>query len=381
MKIREILVFGLRGGTPPGGWTNELRPEDCVHTLIAIVTEDGLVGWGSASTSDHLVKAALRTLEPIYVGADSLEPDRLTSLADRQTFWMGHGGAITHAISALDLALWDLLGQATGRSVGRLLSGRHRESVQLYASILTDEPERLAATIEGLRGAGFEAFKIGWGPFGRASDQVDEAIVAAARSAAGPSARLMVDAGASDGNWLQGLAWARRTSTMLADHGVEWFEEPLPPDLIDDYVRLRATSPVAVASGEVLVRRASFQPWIDRGAVDIIQPDVTKAGGLSEVRRIGWQAADHGVKLVPHGWNTAIGLAADLQLAAALAGTDLVEYRPGSPYIDELADWPLDPGGRLPISDRPGLGVAPDRHALRRYSDASLVDRLPRSEQ
>jgi L-alanine-DL-glutamate epimerase-like enolase superfamily enzyme len=126
MKIREILVFGLRGGTPPGGWTNELRPEDCVHTLLAIVTEDGLVGWGSASTSDHLVRAALRTLEPVYLSATSLDPDRLSALADRSTFWTGHGGAITHAISALDIALWDLHGQETGQSIGRLLSGRHR---------------------------------------------------------------------------------------------------------------------------------------------------------------------------------------------------------------------------------------------------------------
>ncbi len=380
MKIRDILVFGLRGGTPPGGWTNELRPEDCVHTLLAIVTEDGLVGWGSASTSDHLVRAALHTLAPVYLGAASLDPDRLSSLADRTSFWIGHGGAITHAISALDIALWDLHGQVTGQSIGRLLSGRHREQVQLYASVLMEEPDGMAATIEPLRTAGFEAFKIGWGPFGRVSDRMDEAIVAAARSGAGANARLMVDAGASDGHWLQGLAWARRTGSMLAEHGVEWFEEPLPPDLIDDFVRLRSSIGVAVASGEVLVRRAAFQPWIDRGAVDILQPDVTKVGGLSEMRRIGWAAGDHGIKLIPHGWNTAIGLAADLQLAASLATTDLVEYRPGSPYIDDLAEWALVPGGHLAIPDKPGLGVSPDLDALRRYSDASLVNRLPRPD-
>jgi len=299
MKIREILSFGLRGGTPPGGWTNELRPEDCVHTLFAIVSEDGLVGWGSASTSDHLVRGAIHTLEPIYLGADALEPDWLSSLADRSSFWMGHGGAITHAIGALDIALWDLYGQATGVSIGRLLSGRHRERVQLYASILMEQPEALAAVIEPLHAAGFGAFKIGWGPFGRVSDRLDESIVAPARTAAGPESRLMVDASATDGHWHQGLAWARRTSAMLADHGVEWFEEPLPPDMLGEYVRLRVSSPGAIATGEVLVRRSAFQPLIVRGAVDIVQPDVTKAGGLAEMRRIGWLAKDHGIKLAP----------------------------------------------------------------------------------
>ncbi len=377
MKIREIHAIGLRGGTPEGGWSNELRATDCVHTLVAVVADSGLVGWGSASTNDDLVKAALGVLEPLYVGESALEPDRLSNLVDRQSFWMGHGGAITHTISAIDIALWDILGQATGESVGRLLSGRHREQVRPYASVLMDEPARLADALGRLRDSGFTAFKIGWGPFGRVSAKVDESIVFAARESVGPNNLLMVDAGGSDGRWSHGPAWAIRTAEMLAAHEVAWFEEPLRPDAIDDYVRLRTASRVPIAGGEVLTRRSTFRPWLERGAVDIVQPDVTKAGGISEVRRIGWSAIEHGVRLIPHGWNTAVGLAADLQLAAALETTDLVEYRPGSPYIDELATWRLD-AGMLAIPDGPGLNVALHREVLERYGGAQAVKALPR---
>jgi len=114
----------------------------------------------------------------------------------------------------------------------------------------------------------------------------------------------------------------------------------------------------------------SIQPWLAARALDIVQPDVTKVGGITESRRIAWMAQDHGVRFIPHGWNTAVGLAADLQLASAFSDTDLVEYLVGSPYVDELAagGWRLDADGMLPIPDKPGLGVELDRKAVARYS-------------
>ena len=147
----------------------------------------------------------------------------------------------------------------------------------------------------------------------------------------------MVDAGASDAFWGQGYKWALRTADMLAQYDVTWFEEPLRPDALSDYVQLRLRSPVPIAGGEVLTRRQSFQPWLQAGAFDIVQPDVTKVGGISEERRIAWMARENGVRFIPHGWNTAVGLAADLQLASAFPDTDLVEYLTGSPFIDEIA--------------------------------------------
>ena len=159
---------------------------------------------------------------------------------------------------------------------------------------------------------------------------------------------------------------------MLLDYEVGWFEEALKPDAIDDFVELRRQSPVPIAGGEVLTRRQSFTPWFVRGALDIVQPDVTKVGGISEQRRIAWMAAEFGVRYVGHGWNTALGLAADLQLAAAL-DTDLVEYIGGSPYLDGLLEEPfaLDAEGYLAIPNVPGLGAKLDREKVARYAPGS----------
>jgi D-galactarolactone cycloisomerase len=156
---------------------------------------------------------------------------------------------------------------------------------------------------------------------------------------------------------------------------VEWFEEPLPPDNLQDYAALRGQGLLPIAGGEVLTRRESFQPWLQARAFDVVQPDVTKVGGLSEARRIGWMARECGIRMIPHGWNTAVGLAADLQLASAFPHTDLVEYLAGSPFIDELVEggWHLEADGTLPVPQAPGLGVSLDLDALARYTGMEQV--------
>jgi L-alanine-DL-glutamate epimerase-like enolase superfamily enzyme len=146
---------------------------------------------------------------------------------------------------------------------------------------------------------------------------------------------------------------------MLANYDVRWFEEALRPDDLEGYIRLTEHSPVPISAGEVLTRRQSFYEWIERRAVDYIQPDVTKVGGLSEQHRIGQFADDHSILLVPHGWNTAVGLAADLQLVAAAGNARWVEYMTPAPYIDDILLEPpaFDDEGRIRIPDGPGLGM------------------------
>src|SRR5215471_17693413 len=286
MRIVKVNAAGLRGCTPEGGWANELKPQDCVHTLVAVLTDEGITGWGSAFTNDGLVQAALQVLEPLYLGENPLEPERVSEKLHANTFWMGRGGTITHTISGIDIALWDILGKATGQPAGRLLGGRYRERVRPYASLLMREPTEMAEELRAVKEQGFRAFKIGWGPFGKRSAALDEAIVRAARDAVGPESLLMVDAGASDAFWPQDYKWALRSAQMLAGYDVYWFEEPLAPDNLHDYVLLRNSSPVPIAGGEVLTRRQSFTPWLQQRAFDIVQPDVTKVGGISEERRI-----------------------------------------------------------------------------------------------
>jgi L-alanine-DL-glutamate epimerase-like enolase superfamily enzyme len=374
MRVRDIRTFGLRGRTPEGGWSNELQPDDCVHTLLAVLTAEGPIGWGSVFTSEELVRASLSVLRPLYIGENALEPERVSEKLHQNTFWQGRGGSITHTIGGIDIALWDLLGKASGQPVGRLLGGRYRDRVRPYASLLMREPRRMTAELLRIKAQGFRAFKIGWGPFGRESAAVDEAIVRAAREAVGPESLLMVDAGASDAFWPRDYKWALRSAEMLASFDVTWFEEPLHPDALEDYVALRRAARVPIAGGECLTRRQSFQPWLEAGAFDIVQPDVTKVGGLSEQRRIAWMAREHGVRFIPHGWNTAVGLASDLQIASAFPDTDLVEYLTGSPFIDDIAlgGWHLDSDGMLPIPEKPGLGIEIDLASLAEFSRSEL---------
>jgi D-galactarolactone cycloisomerase len=370
MKIIAVNGVGLRGETPKGGWTSELQPEDSVHTLIAVHTDSGISGYGSVFTDERLVQGALAVLRPFILGETPLEPERVTEKIAQNTFWMGMGGTLTHTLSGIDIALWDIFGKVTGQSVGRLLGGRYRNKVKAYCSLLMDDPPKMTDELKKFRHQGFRAFKIGWGPFGRVNARRDEQIIAAARDAIGGDCELMVDAGASDAFWPNGYKWAVRTASMLEDYQVYWFEEPLKPDAISDYVLLRRQSSVAIASGEVLTRRQTFKPWLEQGAIDIVQPDVTKVGGISEQRRIARMAEDFGIQYIGHGWNTALGLAADLQLASAHAQTSFVEYIGGSPYVDKITNqgWALDKEGCLTIPEVPGLGVTLNREAVAAYS-------------
>jgi L-alanine-DL-glutamate epimerase-like enolase superfamily enzyme len=371
IRIKRIVAAPLLGASPKGGWTVEIAPEDSVQTLIAVHTDAGITGFGSVFTDGRLVEAALGVLEPLYRNENALEPERVSEKLHQNTFWMGRGGTLTHAISGIDIALWDILGKATGLSVGRLMGGRYQDRVMPYCSLLMDEPQVLADEIVKFREQGFKAFKVGWGPFGRRDDPaLDEAIVRAAVDVLPKKGKLMVDAGGSDAHWPNGLKWALRTADMLAEHDVAWFEEALRPDALEDFATLRRESRVLISGGEVLTRRQAFMPFLTAGAFDIIQPDVTKVGGLSEQRRIAWMAQDFGITYVGHGWNTALGIAADLQLATALPNVDLVEYIGGSAYVDDIMSVPfaLDADGMLAIPDKPGLGVSLDREKVAHYS-------------
>jgi L-alanine-DL-glutamate epimerase-like enolase superfamily enzyme len=368
MKIRDIRATALVGRSSETGWEEDV--EENIHTLVEVFTDEGLTGVGSAYTSFALVEGALRLLRPWCIGQSAIEPERLAEHLHQTSFWQGRGGSVTHAISAIDIALWDLFGQATGQPVARLLGGYHRDRIKAYASVLFEEPGRLHDKLQRIAGQGFRAIKMGWGKFGRIDRAYDELLVRTARDAVGPDVELMVDAGASESFWPHSYKWAIECARMLAEYDVVWFEEALRPDAIEDFIRLREHAPLPISSGEVLTRRQSFLPWLERGAVDIIQPDSTKVGGLSEARRIGWAAYDHDILLVSHGWNTAIGLAADLHLAASLPIARWVEYLTPTPLIDGLVTTPfqLDGDGMLAIPTAPGLGITLDPEGLEKYA-------------
>ena len=370
MTIAELRLTGLKGGTVEGGWTEELTPEDDINTIIEVVADDGRIGVGSAMTSGALVRAAVKLLNPLLIGERADEPARVTEKLRQHTFWQGRGGAVEHAISGIDIALWDLFGKVCNQPIARLLGGMYRDRIKPYGSLLFDEPDPLREKLKAAVARGFRAIKLGWRPFGRRDAKTDELLVRTARETVGPGVELMVDAGGSDAYWPHGYKWALRTAQMLAAYDVVWFEEALPPDDLAGFIELRRHSPVPITTGEVLTRRQSFWPYIQQHAADIIQPDCTKCGGLTEAWRIAWMAYEHNVLWVPHGWNTAIGLAADLQMAAAMPVAKYVEFLTPSPYMERLVKVPFKPDaeGLLPIPTAPGLGIELDRDALKEFA-------------
>lgn len=362
MKITDVKVFSLESQKVGHGR----------HALVRVDTDEGISGWGSCYMGATLVQGALEHVPGLITGQDPLDVERVTETLYQSTFRHGHGGVFATFISGINIALWDICGKALGVSVGRLLGGRHRDKMKPYASQLFSWPvddmtDRLLAAKE----KGFRAFKLGWGSFGRIDGKADEAMVKAAREAIGDECDLMVDAGGSDAYWHNDLKWAMNTAQMLKDYDVVWFEEPLVENDLEGHRTLRKTSPVWIATGECLRTRQICYPWIYKRAVDVLQPDLTRVGGISEGRRIAWLANDHGILVVFHGWNTAVGLAADLQLNAALNQARYVEYFTPTPYIDDILAEPfkLDTDGLLPIPDTPGLGIQVNEDAVRAFAE------------
>ncbi|MGL4464674.1 MAG: mandelate racemase/muconate lactonizing enzyme family protein, partial [Planctomycetia bacterium] len=167
MKISDVRTIGLRNASVDGGWPdNRIQPEDNLHTLVEVESDEGLVGLGSCFTSKGLIDGAIKLLKPMLVGMPDDEPDRVSETLRQKCFWQGRGGAVEHAISGVDIALWDLVGRRYGVSTSKLLGGRYREKIRPYASILFDEPERLAENLRSVVSRGFRAIKMGWRPFG-----------------------------------------------------------------------------------------------------------------------------------------------------------------------------------------------------------------------
>src|SRR5438067_5297911 len=204
MKIVDVRLTGLSGGTVDGGWPGGMKPEEDLNTVVEVLTDEGLVGVGSAYTSKALVGAALALLRPHLIGERADEPARVSEKLRQHTFWQGRGGAVEHAISGIDVALWDLFGKVTGQPVARLLGGVYRTRIKPYGSLLFDEVDPLREKLRAATARGFRAIKPGWKPFGRRDAKTDELLVRTAREAVGAGVVLMVDAGGSEAFWPHG---------------------------------------------------------------------------------------------------------------------------------------------------------------------------------
>jgi D-galactarolactone cycloisomerase len=387
MKIRTITSHLLR--VPLGDktfYSSQAAFPERNSYLVRIETDSGLVGWGEGGQygpAEPVAACVDAVLAPRLIGRDPTEPVRIWEELYAYSRDFGQRGTYIEALSAIDIALWDIAGQALGIPVWKLLGGRFRDRITAYATgcyypeDFSNMPallKALEAEAAGYAGSGFELLKI---KIGLLAPQQDIERLRTIRNAIGPDVGLLVDA-----NHGYNAAAAIRMGRLMEPYNVCFFEEPVPPEDRDGYRKVRAENPIPVAGGECEFTRYGFRDFIAGGCVDIVQPDLAVTGGFTAFTHILAFANAYGIATVPHVWGSGIAVAAALQAIAAIApfpftanpipllNQPVIEFdRKHNPLRDDLLEERFElVDGCLAVPDRPGLGVTVREEILAKYS-------------
>ena len=379
MKIQRIDIHVLKSPLAQPfafsqGWVRQRSA-----TLVEITTDDGIVGWGEAFAQgleppEIAAKAIEVALAPLLIGEDPRAVEVLWHRMYHATRDYGRKGSVVAAMSAIDIALWDIAGKAAGLPIHLLLGGAFRHSVEAYATgfyRISGQGEAARLADEALQhhaaGFGHMKVKLGYGV------QDDIAVMdAIGKAIAGKPIRLMIDT-----NHAYGVADAVRLGRALEAFDLRWYEEPVVPEDLVGYRELREKLSMPIAGGENEHTLYGFRELLAARAIDVAQPDIGSAGGFTACRHIVALAQSHGVAVNPHVWGSAVAQAASLQLIAALpvahhslyAAEPILEYdRSSHPFRRALITEPIEhQAGRVAIPTRPGLGIEIDRDVLKRY--------------
>jgi D-galactarolactone cycloisomerase len=343
--------------------------------VVEIETDDGVIGWGECYGPARMTAAVVNSVAPWLIGEDPLRSDHLWQMIYARLRDHGQKGVVIQGLSGIDIALWDIKGKHFGVPCYRLLGGPLRTEVKAYATGLyrrkSGDPQKyLAEEAADYVEDGFSAVKLKVG-FGI---EEDAAMTHAVRDAIGDKVALMVDA-----NHDYDAIAAIRLGRMIERHDISWFEEPVPPEDIAGYRAVKEAIAIPVAGGECEFTRFGFRDLLASHVVDIIQPDICAAGGLSECKKIADMAESFGVRDDPHVWGTGIAIAASLQLLAVLPShtptslnplEQMLEFdRTEHPIRQALLTQPIEHvRGVVRVPDGPGLGIEVDRAALTRFS-------------
>lgn len=365
MKIEEIEVTTLlyeypsdQGFQFAGGYCTGR-----VSSLIRVVTENGITGVGSVYSHPDLVRTIVqRNLRGLLVGRDPMEIEEIWQRCYNVTRWYGRKGAAISTLGGVDTALWDIRGKVLGKPIYELLGGT-RAKIPVYASGLLwkEDPAELGREAERYLGQGFRAMKMRLGR----NYAYDCEALRIVRQAIGLRNDLMID-----GNSRYSLSQAERLIPEFRARNIFWLEEPFPPEDLESFLRLRPKLSIPLAAGENEFGVQGFRELIDRRVVDIVQPDCSRAGGITECRRIGELAAQHGLRVATHTWSDAVALVANMHLIASLPNGLMVEMdRTGNLLIDELLQEPLAvTDGEVSLPQAPGLGVELNEEVVDRYA-------------
>jgi L-alanine-DL-glutamate epimerase-like enolase superfamily enzyme len=358
MKVTEVravpLAIPLAPTTPASPWAPGLARQ----VLVRVSTDEGLVGWGECfayGATLAVCNVVDDALAPLLVGQDPAQIEALVDRMHRALMIWGRRGLAMMAVSGVELALWDLAGKARGVPVYQLVGGLCQSRGRAYASLLRyDTPTQVAQAVSAACVLGFTAVKL---------HQTDVESVAAARDAGGADTEIMLDTNCP---WT--VEDAIRLGRRLERYELRWLEEPVwPPEDYAGLARVRQALRTPIACGENEATAFAFRHILDAGAADIVQPSVTKVGGIGEMKKIVTLAAAAGVTFVPHSFYFGPGLAATLHVVASTPGVPYVEMPPGHLVASLLAEPIRCTGGAVSVPDRPGLGADPDPDVLRRF--------------
>jgi D-galactarolactone cycloisomerase len=375
--LRELRAIALRAPIAAAVRTSFGVMRDRPMLLVRIQDDDGAAGWGEvwcnfpSVGAEHRARLLESVCAPLLSGADGDDPpavfERLTRRTRILAIQSGEFGPLAQAIAGVDLALWDLKARKSGMPLFRLLGGTTR-TISVYASGLgPDQPQ--AAAVRA-REAGYRAFKLKVG-FGL---QRDLANLRALRGALGEDAALMVDA---NQGW--DLPAAAEAVEAFAPFRLEWLEEPLPADAPHaEWERLAARSSIPLAAGENLTSRSAFDAAIAGRSISVLQPDVTKWGGLSACLPIARAAVHAGKRLCPHFLGGAVGLAASAHFLAAVGGDGRLEVDVNDNPLRTTWAGPLAriADGTCRLDDAPGISIEPDADGIARYGVLDLTSSL-----
>jgi L-alanine-DL-glutamate epimerase-like enolase superfamily enzyme len=363
MIITSVETFPLRIPFRPGSrsaasaWGPEgLRAVDSL--LVKVTTDQGLDGWGESFgfTGVPVTQRAVdAVIAPLCVGQDASRIGPLMDDIQRQLAVFGRGGPFTHALSAVDIALWDIAGKAAGAPLHRLLGGG-RDELACYASLDSyADPDLVRAAVRKAVDAGFSSVKL---------HERDLPVVRAGREEAGPGVALMIDVNAA---WT--VNQARAMAEELQGVGPKWLEEPVwPPENYDGLAEVRRTGGVAIAAGENVGTLLAFGRLLDARAVDFVQPSPAKMGGITELRKVYTAAALRNVTVMLHSFYDGPGLLAAIHATAALGTAEsMIEWRCLDLEATALGDALTAKDGRVSVPQGPGLGIDPDPDVISAY--------------
>ncbi len=355
-------------------------------SLVKITTDEGITGWSDVETQPHVGRAIVNepppcgaigfeSLKSALVGEDPLERERLWQKMYRYVGYYGRQGAGMQMMSGIDIALWDIAGKAFRQPVSTLLGARYHERVKGYASTLfRPTPDDMKRAVEGYLKQGFKAMKFGWGVFGT-DLALDVALVRAAREEAGPDIDLMVDPGwyamNPDAPWRPRPLkdWIRLVRN-LEELDIFWLEDFIHPENFEGYARVsEATTSLRIAAGEQLSGIRDFERLAIEGKAHVLQPDLSRCGGLTVGRQIADFCMRRQIECVPHAWLTDLLKAAALHLNAYQMAPAYLEYNvSSSSLLNTLCESPIVMrDGYIPVPTGPGLGVEPDEKMIRKY--------------